>query len=94
MKALKAKKQILRSQVNNARSRNNERQLEKALNKYFKALEKQWNIYVSEVQDYMFSVSSSNCNFLNAINKILEHLNVISTNNIYYFSLNSFDARC
>ena len=61
---------------------------------YFKALEKQWNIYVSEVQDYMFSVSSGECNFLNAINKILEHLNVVSSNDIYYFSLNSFNAHC
>ena len=41
MKALKAKKQILRTQVSNARSRNNERQLERALQRYFKALEKQ-----------------------------------------------------
>ena len=41
MKALKAKKQILRSQVSNARSRNNERQLERALQRYFKELEKQ-----------------------------------------------------
>jgi len=41
MKALKAKKQILRSQVTNARSRNNEKQLERALARYFKALEKQ-----------------------------------------------------
>lgn len=41
MKALKAKKQILRTQISNARSRNNERQLERALQKYFKALEKQ-----------------------------------------------------
>lgn len=41
MKALKAKKQILRTQISNARSRNNERQLEKALQRYFKALEKQ-----------------------------------------------------
>ena len=41
MKALKAKKQILRSQVSNARSRNNEKQLERALQRYFKALEKQ-----------------------------------------------------
>ena len=40
-KSLKAKKQILRSQVNNARSLNNERQLERALQKYFKSLEKQ-----------------------------------------------------
>ena len=41
MKALKAKKQILRTQISNARSRNNERQLERALQRYFKALEKQ-----------------------------------------------------
>ena len=41
MKALKAKKQILRSQITNARSRNNERQLERALARYFKSLEKQ-----------------------------------------------------
>jgi len=41
MKALKAKQRILRSQVTNARSRNNERQLERALSRYFKALEKQ-----------------------------------------------------
>ena len=41
MKALKAKKQILRTQISNARSRNNERQLERALARYFKALEKQ-----------------------------------------------------
>ena len=41
MKALKAKKQILRSQISNARSMNNERQLERALQRYFKALEKQ-----------------------------------------------------
>lgn len=41
MKALKAKKQILRTQISNARSRNNERQLEKALQRYFKSLEKQ-----------------------------------------------------
>ena len=41
MKALKAKKQILRTQISNARTRNNERQLERALQRYFKALEKQ-----------------------------------------------------
>ena len=41
MKALKPKKQILRTQISNARSRNNERQLERALQRYFKALEKQ-----------------------------------------------------
>ena len=41
MKALKAKKQILMTQISNARSRNNERQLERALQRYFKALEKQ-----------------------------------------------------
>ena len=41
MKALKAKKQILRTQISNARSRNNERQLERALQRYFKSLEKQ-----------------------------------------------------
>lgn len=41
MKALKAKKQILRTQISNARSRNNERQLERALARYFTALEKQ-----------------------------------------------------
>ena len=41
MKALKAKKQILRTQISNARTRNNERQLERALQRYFKSLEKQ-----------------------------------------------------
>lgn len=41
MKALKAKKQILRSQVNNARSRNNERQLERELKIFFTRLGKQ-----------------------------------------------------
>ena len=41
MKALKAKQRILRSQVSNARSLNNERQLERALQRYFKSLEKQ-----------------------------------------------------
>ena len=41
MIALKAKKQILRSQVSNARSLNNERQLERALARYFKSLERQ-----------------------------------------------------
>ena len=41
MKALKAKKQILRTQISNARTRNNERQLERALARYFKSLEKQ-----------------------------------------------------
>ena len=39
--SLKAKQRILRSQVSNARSRNNERQLERALQRYFKELEKQ-----------------------------------------------------
>ena len=35
------KRQILASKISNARTRNNERQLERALNRYFKALEKQ-----------------------------------------------------
>ena len=35
------KRQILASKISNARSRNNERQLERALQRYFKALEKQ-----------------------------------------------------
>ena len=35
------KRQILASRISNARSRNNERQLERALQRYFKALEKQ-----------------------------------------------------
>ena len=38
MKALKAKKQILRSQISNARSRNNERQLERELSIFFSQL--------------------------------------------------------
>ena len=41
MKALKAKKQILQSQVSNARSRNNERQLERELQRFFDRLGKQ-----------------------------------------------------
>ena len=41
MKALKAKKQILRTQVSNARSRNNERQLERELARFFDRLGKQ-----------------------------------------------------
>ena len=41
MKALKAKKQILQSQVSNARSRNNERQLERELARFFDRLGKQ-----------------------------------------------------
>ena len=41
MKALKAKKQILRSQISNARSRNNERQLERELARFFDSLGKQ-----------------------------------------------------
>lgn len=60
---------------------------------YFKALEKQWNIYVTQVTDCIFSVSNAECCNLNAINKILENLNIVSNNNIYYFSLNSFDTR-
>lgn len=39
--SLKAKKQILQSQVNNARSRNNERQLERELQRFFDRLGKQ-----------------------------------------------------
>lgn len=39
--SLKAKKQILQSQVNNARSRNNERQLERELQRFFYRLGKQ-----------------------------------------------------
>ena len=35
------KRQILASKISNARTRNNERQLERALQRYFKALEKQ-----------------------------------------------------
>jgi hypothetical protein len=56
-------------------------------------LEKQWNICVSQVEDCIFSVSNAECCILNAIRKILENLNIVSINNIYYFSLNSFDAR-
>ena len=41
MKALKAKKQILRSKISNARSRNNERQLERELQRFFDSLGKQ-----------------------------------------------------
>ena len=41
MKALKAKKQILRTQISNARSRNNERQLERELARFFDRLGKQ-----------------------------------------------------
>ena len=41
MKALKAKKQILRSKISNARSRNNERQLERELQQFFDRLGKQ-----------------------------------------------------
>ena len=41
MKALKAKKQILLSQISNARSRNNERQLERELQRFFDRLGKQ-----------------------------------------------------
>ena len=41
MKALKAKKQILRSKISNARSRNNERQLERELARFFDSLGKQ-----------------------------------------------------
>ena len=41
MKALKAKKQILRSRISNARSRNNERQLERELARFFDSLGKQ-----------------------------------------------------
>ena len=41
MKALKAKKQILRSKTSNARSRNNERQLERELARFFDSLGKQ-----------------------------------------------------
>ena len=41
MKALKATKQILQSQVSNARSRNNERQLERELARFFDRLGKQ-----------------------------------------------------
>ena len=41
MKALKAKKQILRSKISNARTRNNERQLERELARFFDRLGKQ-----------------------------------------------------
>ena len=41
MKALKAKKQILRTQISNARTRNNERQLERELQRFFDRLGKQ-----------------------------------------------------
>ena len=41
MKALKAKKQILRSKISNARTRNNERQLERELARFFDSLGKQ-----------------------------------------------------
>ena len=41
MKALKAKKRILRSKISNARSRNNERQLERELQRFFDRLGKQ-----------------------------------------------------
>lgn len=41
MKALKVKKQILRSRISNARSRNNERQLERELARFFDSLGKQ-----------------------------------------------------
>ena len=41
MKALKVKKQILRSRISNARSRNNERQLERELARFFDRLGKQ-----------------------------------------------------
>ena len=41
MKALKAKKQILQSQISNARTRNNERQLERELQRFFDRLGKQ-----------------------------------------------------
>lgn len=41
MKALKVKKQILRSKISNARSRNNERQLERELQRFFDSLGKQ-----------------------------------------------------
>ena len=60
---------------------------------YFKALEKQWNIYVSQVEDSIFNISNAKCRSLIAIKIILEHLNIVSINNIYYFSLNSFDSR-
>lgn len=49
MKALKAKKQILRTQISNARSRNNERQLERALARFFDRLGKQVQ---SNLNDY------------------------------------------
>ena len=49
MKALKAKKQILRSQISNARSRNNERQLERELQRFFDRLGKQVQ---SNLNDY------------------------------------------
>ena len=49
MKALKAKKQILRSQLTNARSRNNERQLERELARFFDRLGKQVQ---SNLNDY------------------------------------------
>ena len=49
MKALKAKKQILRSQISNARSRNNERQLERELQHFFDRLGKQVQ---SNLNDY------------------------------------------
>lgn len=41
MKALKVKKQILRSKISNARTRNNERQLERELARFFDSLGKQ-----------------------------------------------------
>ena len=49
MKALKAKKQILRTQISNARSRNNERQLERELARFFDRLGKQVQ---SNLNDY------------------------------------------
>ena len=47
--SLKAKKQILRSQISNARSRNNERQLERELQRFFDRLGKQVQ---SNLNDY------------------------------------------
>lgn len=47
--ALKAKKQILRTQISNARSRNNERQLERELARFFDRLGKQIQ---SNLNDY------------------------------------------
>lgn len=49
MKALKAKKQILRSKISNARSRNNERQLERELQQFFDRLGK---LVQSNLEEY------------------------------------------